>query len=157
MQFTRTRDFDLVRAVLTHPSQTRMSADDATEVASWRPNEDDRIYYIEVRDGSLGQSPGLLGIVSLIPENAVCYQVHVSLLPYGWGLRTRLALGGAIAWAFRETPARRLVASIPVDNRLAIALGEDCGMREYGRNPGSFLRDGELHDQVLIGISKCQV
>ena len=151
MLIARTRDYRLIREVLLDPSQRRMASDDATDVANWVPNEDERIIYLEARDDFRRQA---LGIFTLLPGNAVCYEIHAALLPAAWGYRTRHALRGAIEYAWKQTPARRIVASIPVYNRLAIALGKDAGMTEYGRNPASFLRGGLLHDQVLLGISR---
>jgi RimJ/RimL family protein N-acetyltransferase len=149
LTFARTRDYELVRRVLTHESQLRMSSEDATDVATWSPQRDDRVWYIAVR--AYGK---LYGIFTLIPQNAVCYEIHAALLPGGWGVNTRPALIGVIAWMFRHSPARRIVASIPIYNRLAIKLARDAGMQQFGTNPASFQRGGVLHDQELFGISK---
>jgi RimJ/RimL family protein N-acetyltransferase len=149
MTFAPTRDFTLVKSTLTHDSQMRMSSEDATDAASWEPNEDPRLLYLAVRDG--GQ---LLGIFTFVPQNAICFEIHAAVLPLAWGHRSRQALRGALEFAWRETPARRVVASIPAYNRLAIALGRSAGMTQYGVNSNSFLRHGELWDQVLLGISK---
>lgn len=154
MTFARTRDLALVREVLTHPTQTRMSAEDATDVATWTPHDDERVWYITAIAPT--QCPAfteLLGIFTLIPQNAVCYEIHAALLPAAWGERTRLALRGALEYSWLHSPARRIVASIPAYNRLAIALGRDAGMTQFGVNEKSFQRHGILHDQVLLGIS----
>jgi hypothetical protein len=45
---------------------------------------------------------------------------------------------------------------VPANNRLALSFAKSCGMTEYGLNPQSFLKDGQLYDQVLLGVSKCQ-
>jgi RimJ/RimL family protein N-acetyltransferase len=59
----------------------------------------------------------------------------------------------AIAWMSENSPARRIVASIPATNPAAIALARRAGLEEYGRNRRSFLKRGRLVDQVLLGIS----
>ena len=159
MTFERTRDFGLVRAVLTHPSQVRMSADDGTDPVNWSPCEDERVLYVAARLGAYDPvrhlpADELLGIFTLIPQNAVCCEIHAALLPFAWGVRTREALRGALAWSFENTPARRIVCGIPAYNKLAIKLAKDCGFRAYGRNPASWLRHATLHDLVLLGISR---
>lgn len=149
LTFGRTRNFVLIRDTLTHASQYRMASEDATpHPFAFRPNEDDRIIYLATFDAG-----ELLGIFTLIPQNAVCYEIHCALLPPCWGPRTREALRGAIAWAFANTPARRIVASIPAYNRLAIRLARDAGMTQFGTNEKSFERGGALRDQILLGIS----
>jgi len=148
MTFARTRDLALVRAVLTHESQVRMSSEDATDVATWSPVEDERIWYIEARD-----AVELVGIFTLIPQNSVCFEIHAAILPHAWGERSHEAARGVFVWMFANSPARRIVASIPGYNQLALKLAKDAGMRAFGRNPRSFLKHGKLHDQILLGIS----
>lgn len=150
MTYARTTNLELVRGVATHASQIRMSSEDATRVATWSPTDDDRVYFLTVRDG--GEESELYGVVTLLPQNSICFELHVAFLPVAWG-KTRPALAGAIAWAWRETPARRIVASIPRYNRLAIKLARDVGMTQFGTNAKSFLKNGILHDQILLGIS----
>lgn len=135
--------------MLTHPTQWDAATDDACPAAAeFRPNEDERIVYLEARRGR-----ELVGILTLIPENAVCFQLHFA----GNLSRIKTATAAAravIAWAFRNTPARRVVASIPATNRLAIALAKRTGLTQYGVNSASFLKRGQLVDQILLGISK---
>lgn len=174
MTFARTRDFSEVARVLAHPTQYRMASDDATPPArDFRPNEDERIVYVAVR----GECNEVLGIFTLIPQNAVCYEIHAALLPAAWGstegnrrraalspdksgdaatpmASSREALRGAVAWAWKETPARRIVAAVPHYNRLALKLAFESGFIAYGRNRAAFLRAGTLHDLVLLGVSR---
>jgi RimJ/RimL family protein N-acetyltransferase len=153
--YARTHDFELVRRVLTHPSQYRMASEDGTPAPEdWRPNEHELIFYVTAHDSvRSGLKPELLGVFTFVPQNAVCYEIHAALLPFAWGYATRPALRGAIAWMWANSPARRIVASIPEYNRLAIALSRAAGMKHYGTNPSSFQRGGALHDQHLTGIS----
>jgi hypothetical protein len=43
---------------------------------------------------------------------------------------------------------------VPAHNRLALAFAEAAGMKVYGRNHASFLKNGELLDQICLGLSK---
>lgn len=123
-----------------------MAGDDSTPgPEEFWPNEDERIIYLDAAG---------MGIFTLIPQNAVCFEIHAALLPGAWGQQSRRLLQGAVRWAFTNTEARRIVASIPAYNRLAIALAKRSGFTEFGRNPQSFLRGGSLHDQILLGVSK---
>jgi len=148
MHFERTHDLDQVRRILTHPTQYRWATDDAAPAPEqFRPNGDDRIWYVLALDPD-----ATLGILSFLPQNAICWEVHCALLPVAWG-RSHQALRGAIEWVFEQGECRRVVASIPAYNRLAVALAITAGMSSYGRNERSFLKDGRMHDQLLFGIS----
>jgi RimJ/RimL family protein N-acetyltransferase len=145
----RTHDLALIRAIFTHPTQYDAAGDDsAPRAEDFEPNADERIYYLLVRSDE-----GLIaGIVTLVPENCASYQIHIAVLPSAWGKATDY-LRAAIAWSWIHTPARRIVARIPVYNRLALALARRAGLAEYGRNAGSFLKRGRLWDTVDFGIS----
>jgi RimJ/RimL family protein N-acetyltransferase len=149
--FERTRDFARVRAVLTDSTQYAMAGDDSAPPAcEFRPNEDPRIIYIAVKH----ESGAVVGIVTLIPQNAVCFELHAALLRPLWGTRSREALRGAVEWAWRETPARRIVAAVPEYNRLAVKLAMQSGFEPFGWNRGAFLKGGQLHNVLHLGVSR---
>jgi RimJ/RimL family protein N-acetyltransferase len=66
-------------------------------------------------------------------------------------MRELLGRGG---WLWANTPCLRAVTNVPSDNPIAYRFGSRAGLKEYGRNPRSFLRGGVLRDQILMGISK---
>jgi hypothetical protein len=93
---------------------------------------------------------GIIGLYTLIPENAVCWQIHATRC---FGRRAIKAVRALVPWVFRVSQCRRIVAQIPAWNRLAIRHAEACGFRQYGVNPRSFSKDRLLHDQILLGVS----
>jgi RimJ/RimL family protein N-acetyltransferase len=152
LRFSPTRDFELIRRVLTHEKiWDHISDDGAPAVEEFQPADHPAFTYLEVRDGE-----ELLGLFLLVRENAACMEVHTCLLPAAWGPRAREAARGLIDWVFTHTDCRRLITSVPAYNRLALRFAERAGMTKYGENPDSFLKRGRLYSQVLLGISKCQ-
>jgi RimJ/RimL family protein N-acetyltransferase len=95
----------------------------------------------------------LLGMWSLVAHNAVCWEIHTCLLPHAWGRSLRAALEMA-EWIWRETPCRSLITHVPAYNRLALKFARQAGMTEYGVIPRSWLKDGILWDQIVLGLSK---
>jgi RimJ/RimL family protein N-acetyltransferase len=151
--FERTRDYPLVREILTHPQLYRFLGDDATPAAAeFEVNEHPAIWYVLARDESY-----LLGVFTLIPQNAVCFEIHAAMLPESWGQTALEALQRVFLFMTAESGCRRIVASIPACNRLAIRYGERAGMTQFGVNPDSFLRGGTLYSQVLLGISTKEI
>ena len=145
----RCSDYETIRRVLTAPRNWRAGTDDgAGDPANFKPNEHPDIWYLRA---SHLEIPFFL--FTFIPQNAICLEVHISSTIHGIG-EAREASKEAFAWMFGNSPARRIVASIPEDNRLVLKLARDIGMEQYGVNPGSFLRGGKLHNQILYGISK---
>ena len=107
------------------------------------------IYYLLAHDGD-----DLLGFCAFWPQNAVCFDAHLCFRPCAYGKRASFAFRIMLNWMWINTKAQRIVGSIPVYNRLAIAFCKRAGGTVYGVNPKSWVRDGKLHDQVLIGMSR---
>jgi hypothetical protein len=148
MTFERSFDYSLIGEIMRHPRLYQ--ADDFSPAREdYRPPENESIYYMLVRDGE-----ELLGLFVLYPQNAVCWEIHTRLLPCAWGARAAEAAKGILEWLWTNTPAVRLVTSAPGNNRLAIRFAEAGGLSRFGRNPASYLKNGKLHDQILLGISK---
>lgn len=150
ISFERTFDMDLVRSILTNnPRSYRAMGDDACPpLSEFKVHEDERIWYVIPRDGE-----EVLGVFPFIPVNAVLYDVHLCILPAAWGGRSVPAFRGALDWMFENSPARRISGAVSAENRLAIKLALRCGMEIVGGHPKAFLKNGILHDVVLLGIS----
>lgn len=95
-----------------------------------------------------------LGCFLFAPHNHILYEVHTMLLPAAWGPTALLCARAAQEWLWRETPARRLVTSVPGDNVLALRFAQKCGFVEYGLNPRSIQKGGILLDQHLLGTDR---
>lgn len=141
---------ELVRGVVTHPSIWPYVSDDGSgEAKDYRPIDHDSVWHISAYDGA-----SFLGVWTITQENAVTWDIHTCLLPSSWGAIAREAGREVIQWIWTNTTCRRLVTKVPAFNRLALRFAKMAGFVEYGCNPNSFLKDGVLHDQILLGISK---
>lgn len=150
ISFERTFDYNLVWAIATHPKvYPHVSDDFSPKPEDYKPPESDSILYLLCKDGD-----EVLGMWTLIPENGICWQVHTCLLPNAYGPRAAKAVKLATEWVWRETQCLRIVTNVPEYNRLALMFALKAGMTRYGINPKSFMKDGHLHDQVLLGITK---
>ena len=152
MTFERTRDWELIRSVITHPQIYPHIGDDfAPAPADWQPIRDELAYYLLAKDDA-----EVLGIWALFPLNRVCWWVHTCLLPNSWGERALQAAKGAIAHVFAETECCRLITEVPACNRLAFRFAVRSGMTEFGRNLKCYKKRGVLEDVYLLGISKSE-
>ena len=149
LSFERTEDMELVKAIVTHPHVYSKTCDDGCpEPSALMPIAHPSLYYILAKDGY-----ELLGLSVLVPENAICYDYHICMLPNSWGPKTTVAAYGFLDWIWANTPAKRLMATIPDFNRLAVNLALRSGFEIVGINPGSFLKNGKLYSQVILGLS----
>jgi len=150
MTFERSFDYETIGNVMRHRRIYRHISDDfAPPLAEFRPVEHPGIWYVLVRDND-----ELLGLWVFHPLNGICVEVHTCLLPCAWGERARRAAVEMIDWIWANTPWMRIVTNVPETNRLALYFAAAAGMKIYGVNHQSFLKGGELMDQVCLGISK---
>lgn len=152
MQFARTRDLDVVKKIVTFPKLYSMMGDDSLPPREqFEPNAHPAIHYVTVE----ARERGILGMFMLCPENSVCWQLHVTMLPWAKAQEKWSAAREFIPWLQENTECRRLTASVPSFNRRAVIYGiQGLGMKYVGRQPRAFAKFGELHDLILLGRSQ---
>ncbi len=148
MNLTRTHDMALVDAIVRHPAIWPHIHDDGA--SKWRPSDQDGIYWllVELDDGTPG------GVFMVHQQNSYCAEMHTCLLPRMWGPESARAAQLVLAWAFEETPCVKMVTNVPAYNRAALRFAKAGGMQQEGINRASFMRNGALIDQIMLGITK---
>ena len=63
---------------------------------------------------------------------------------------------GTLEWIWANTPAQKIMAVIPDLYPNVIRFVHQFGFRLNGINTRSILKDGQLHDQWIMGIERCQ-
>lgn len=150
VEVERTHDMQLVKQAMTHPRVYPWLIDDTCPPAdSFKPIDHPNIAYISVR---VNGEPG--GVFMFVQTNGCTMEVHTALLPNAWGATALEAQQKACGWVWDNTRAERIITQVPADNTLARRYAERAGFAVYGINPRSFLRNGQLHDIVLLGISR---
>jgi len=141
---------------VTHPRIYPYISDDGSPAREdYQPIESDLFWYVVVHDLKAA-GPELLGLWMFHPHNVVCWELHTCLLPVAWGDTGLEAMRGVIQWIWQNTPCRRIIGNCPTTNRLALHFAVKAGMKVYGVNEASYLKNGVLSDQVCLGISKPQ-
>jgi hypothetical protein len=146
----RTKDWELIKRIVTHTTVYPKVTDDKSPCAAcWQPIKDEKMYYLLAKNGI-----DVLGLFAVSPENSVCYKVHTCLLPHSYGDKATQAAKELIEWVFTNLDCKRLITEVPQFNKLALRFAERAGMTQYGYNPASYLKDGKLQGMTLLGISK---
>lgn len=147
MRFVETDDEDVIRSIVTHPKVYPHISDDGSPAPDdWKPNP--AVKYILVFDGC-----ELLGLWAFVPENFVTWNVHTCLLPIAYGRKALEAAKQMAEWVWKNIGCQRVTTNVPEYNRLALRFAERAGMVRFGVNPSSYMKDGKLYDQILLGMS----
>lgn len=94
------------------------------------------------------------GVFFVVRHSVILYEVHTAILPaYRGALASRAALR-LLDRLFDATPCRKLTTLVPATNRPAARFARQAGLRYQGTLTASFLKDGVLHDQEILGITR---
>jgi RimJ/RimL family protein N-acetyltransferase len=146
----RTHDMELVRSIITHPKiYPHVTDDESPKVEDFKPIDSELIIHALVKDDD-----EVLGIWTLTPNNAATCEIHTCLLPNAWGYRGKQAAKIMLTWVWDNTSFVRIITNVPDSNRLALMFAKSVGMEQFGVNTKSFLKNGTLEDQIMLGISK---
>ncbi len=143
-------DAALILQTLRHPLVYPRIADDAT------PPAEECELPRQPSIGYLGAWGGdtFLGLWVVDRRNAATVEVHTCLLPLAAGSKGLEAANACAAWIWANTDFDRIVTSVPVFNALALRFAERAGMVRYGENIASYRKGGELHNEILLGLSR---
>ncbi len=145
-KLVRTEDELLIASILAHPTILPHISDDNTKMNSLvHPN----LFWITVYDGE-----ELLGLFLSHPHNSVTYESHTCLLPNAYGTRAVQAAHEYINWMFQWTECQKLITNVPEYNKLALRFARKVGGVLEGVNRESYLKNGTLMDQYVLGITK---
>lgn len=145
MRIERTHDMELVRQIMAHPQIFPHIHEDGTDEPC--PIDHEAFHWMLVSDGEPA------GVFLLHARGASCYEVHTCLLPRIWGAESKVAAALLIRHVFTSLEARKLVTNVPANNRHALRFAKASGMQIEGVNRASFLRNGVMEDQTMLGIT----
>jgi len=90
--------------------------------------------------------------------NSIVYEVHVAVSPEGRGKEAVKAARESIIEFFNDiSNVHKLIGFTPIHLRSAIVFARMVGFKKEGICKKSFLKDGELHDQMISGFSRMEV
>ena len=143
----------LIKEIAAQPKLwDRLSEDHAPDPDTWMP--DMRYpWLLFVREED--DETEVFGVCALIPQTPIVTKFHPGFLPEKWGDARNVEFGKlAIQWAWENTDAVKIVALCPVIYKDSLRFAQRVGLQREGINRKSFLKDGELHDQYHLGISR---
>jgi len=144
MIIERTFDSEYITSIATHDKCWDACSDDGTvDKLLYFPPMDDAIIWLKAED---------CGVFMLHPHNSICYEVH-TMLPHAGKKAIDCAKAG-MEWMFKNTACERIITNVPEYNRVALIFAKKAGMEVIGINKKSFKKNGVLHNQTLLGLSK---
>lgn len=141
-----------VRRIMTYPSMWETVAEDGQDPATFQPDVDDEIWL------SIRADDKPIGLYQLQKRNAVTVEIHANMLPKYRKRHSDASGKAALRWVREELPdIRKVIAWVPMLYMNVRAFCEKQGFRLEGTNRASYLKNGRLHDQYLLGITCSEI
>ena len=143
---SQTFDYDFIKEVCTNPMVWPHISDDNCAIDEFTPS--DSMIYLMVEDE--GEGMGFFGLSAI---NTICYEIHTTMLPKAWGKTLRYTKE-VLDWIFTNTVCLKVVTFVPETNKKALNLALKTGLKIEGFIEKSFLKNGSLIGQHVLGINK---
>jgi len=140
----QTFDIKKIARILNDKKVIDWISDDATKGRYVPPLSPNVIYLIDDTDS---------GVIRIDPLNSVACTVHIATLPRMWG-SGHTFVKDAIKWGFKNTTYQKVVAIIPEYNKFTIKLVSDLNFKKEGVLEKSFLKNWQMHNQLIYGLNK---
>ncbi|MDH3981272.1 MAG: GNAT family N-acetyltransferase [Kiritimatiellaceae bacterium] len=151
MKIERSFDYDLIERIMAHPAIYPDITDDGSpEPEDFNAASGENIYYLIVRR----DDNEAVGLFFVHPHNAILYEIHTCLLPTCRGECADKAAQLVLDWIFEHITCEKLITHVPAFNKPAYSYAKRAGLVKEGVNRSSFLKDGQLYDLLLMGITR---
>lgn len=145
----RIHDPELVKSVLLHPDIFATIAEDAAD--DFEPDMEGSIWLAML-------APNLVGLYQIERLNGITAQLHANVLPESRKAHSKATGWAALDWVMENLPdIHKLIAVVPVIYPNVKAFTCSFGFREEGVNRESYLKNGEIHDQWILGITRPEI
>jgi len=150
------KDKDLLNKIYSDDSVWPWIADDLVD-AKFRHVLGTALLGIIKRDSSVVLTDGQYVAFWYKPMNSIMMEVHTATLPGGRGRYAVDHGKESVEWIFNYTQFTKIISFVPEDNRQALLFSYNCGFKKEGFTELSYLKDGQLIGQNIVGRAKiCQ-
>ena len=137
----------VVLAVMEEAWET-VKDDSPVEFSEYVPMLDENNRWFATYDGE-----DLVSLFYVHRLNLITWQLHIQFRPHYWGtgISTEHALA-CVDEIWSKVGCKKLYAIVPAYAQPVLDLAKRVGFKQEGRTKRSFQKDGEIHDQIHIGV-----
>ena len=93
----------------------------------------------------------------LMPRSHTVFDVHTIILPESRGRKAIDTAKEIARFVFENTTCKKINSEIRVGDRATMLFALRVGFKKQGINTKSFLLNGELLDQYVVGLERSQI
>lgn len=153
MTTERVFDEDLIWCIMTMPEIFATVAEDDIDKFDWHADVDNEAYLV-----ASTPDDGVIGVHRIHAHNRAMCEIHVAILPeFRRQKKGRQASIEALSWIHEYTDYEKVFCWVPVIYPNVRRFAESFGFRLEGTNRKSYRKNGSLHDQWLLGITRDEI
>lgn len=146
---SQTNDWELIKKIITDPCVYPHVSDDAAPTPETFYPAPGLLYILVSTDKPVG--------LFACACSAAQAEIHTCLLPECYGEAAAEAANSVARWIWDHTKLNRIITNVPEYNRLALRFAKKAGMTEFGVNEKSYLKRGQFHDQIMLGLTRPEI
>ena len=143
------KDFKIANRIIHHPDVYPMITDDYVDPSN---NQTGLMFLQQPTIWVLHPNEHMLLI--LIPRTSTVFELHTMVEPEGRGKQALVDIRRAAHYLFNNTTCEKVVTYVPFYNRAARLFALKGGMKDEGICTKSIRKNGELHDQWVLGLER---
>lgn len=141
-----------VRRIMVCPEIWETAAEDDQDPDRFEPDLDGECWLL------MKAGKTVIGLYQLQMRNSVTVEIHANILPKHRKKYSKESGHVVLRWIMEEVPdCRKVIAWVPKMYQNVRDFTCSFGFREEGVNRLSYRKNGELHDQWLLGITRDEV
>lgn len=150
---TRTYNADLVRSIMLRPEILATVAEDGQDPADYQPDVEGDCWLVMTAPDDV-----LVGLYCLDARNAVTVEIHAQVLPEHRKVYSKATGEAALGWILENMPeCHKVTASVPAIYPNVLKFTTQFGFQVEGVNRLSYLKNGKIHDQWMLGITRDEI
>lgn len=100
----------------------------------------------------------LMGVISFDAKNSVSVELHIGIFTRFRGKKAYEATKLALIWLINEFPCyKKVIVFIPIIHKNVKMFALQIGFKEEGLNRQSYIKNGEIIDQWLMGMTQEEI
>lgn len=149
-----TKDPEVIKSVLLCEKVFNcISSDGAPGIEEYEPVTDGYTFIAGIQDVVFGKSVPF-GLMIYKQKDSFQWECHFQVIPEYRKTHATEFAEKAINWLWSNTDAIKIVAEIPEMFPNVIKFGEKMGFQREGINRKSYMKNGQICDQVYMGLSR---
>ncbi|MGB0945011.1 MAG: hypothetical protein ACPGUE_21595 [Marinomonas sp.] len=129
----------------------KIALEDGFNLNKWKLIDDKNIVWLTVKDET-----GIVAICKIRVLQASMIDIHPYALPNQCN-KWKTIVKCLLRWVYSNKKINKVIAFIGINHKTTYILALKIGFNDEGLIKQSYLKDGKLHDQHVVGLTRKEI